>query len=262
MTAHSASPGRVFIANVGANASHRFAGPVFEDGTFEFLPIPETPNIRPPEATLYRDLRSWYDPNVELLRYIPERLWDVACHNDPEFHTFTYGDNCDRNARAAGLKSLRPGDFLFFLVRLQRWNAGGPTADFGFYFVGYLEIDTADWALRSVNELPRGRHYSLFRNNAHVIRGQSGHGLWDGFWVFRGSRNSKRFRHAVPVTRDLCERVFRTADGRDWQWERGRSDLQVIGSYTRACRCVLNTDDPGNAGWSLVLWDWVRTHGG
>ena len=28
--------GRIFLANVGANASHRFSSPIFSDGTFEF----------------------------------------------------------------------------------------------------------------------------------------------------------------------------------------------------------------------------------
>ncbi|HBJ32702.1 MAG TPA: hypothetical protein DDY93_15210, partial [Dehalococcoidia bacterium] len=51
--------GRIFLANVGANASHRFASPIFLDRTFEFLPIPETPDIPPPHAVRYRDLRSY-----------------------------------------------------------------------------------------------------------------------------------------------------------------------------------------------------------
>jgi hypothetical protein len=33
---------RVFIINVGVNASHGgLKSPIFEDGTFEFVPIPE-----------------------------------------------------------------------------------------------------------------------------------------------------------------------------------------------------------------------------
>ena len=37
--------GRIFLANVGANASHAFRSPVFPDGTFELLPIPEATNL-------------------------------------------------------------------------------------------------------------------------------------------------------------------------------------------------------------------------
>ena len=48
---------RIYLANVGANTSHRFASPIFEDGSFEFLPIPESPRLDSPRAVRYRDLR-------------------------------------------------------------------------------------------------------------------------------------------------------------------------------------------------------------
>ena len=248
---------RVFLANVGANASHRFAGPIFEDRTFEFLPIPETPDLSSSIATRYRDLRSWYNPDRDLLEYIPNRLRDVACHNDPEFLTYTYGDNCDRNPRASGLKALSSGDFLFFIVRLEHWVNGAATGRFGFYLVGYIQIAQENWLLRGVTEPPTLESRELFGRNAHVIRGRSDPDLWDGFWVFRGSEDSRRFRRAVPVTRELCEAVFRTADGRDWSWDGARSDLQVIGSYTRACRCVLDPSQPEVARRARILWDWI-----
>ena len=250
---------RIFLANVGANAGHRFAGPVFEDGRFEFLPIPETPDLASPSAVRYRDLRSFYDPTRDLLPYIPRRLWDVACHNDPEFVTFTYGDNCDTSPRASALRQMRPGDFLFFLVRLQHWVKGEPTGRFGFYLIGHLRIAHDNWVLSGVTKQPSS---PLFGNNAHAIRGRSDPDLWDGFWVFRGSGSSRRFQRAVPVTRDLCEAVFRAADRAPWQWDRSRSDLQVIGSYTRACRRVLDPTDPAEARRAAVLWEWIEVNCG
>mgnify|MGYP000539522867 CR=1 FL=1 len=63
--------GRVFLANVGANASHRFAGPVFDDFTFEFLPIPEDRELQGSHAVRYRDLRSFYRPATALLDMSP-----------------------------------------------------------------------------------------------------------------------------------------------------------------------------------------------
>ena len=53
-------PGRIYLANVGANAAHSFSSPIFADGTFEFLPIPEEPPIDGPHAVRYQDLRSRY----------------------------------------------------------------------------------------------------------------------------------------------------------------------------------------------------------
>ncbi len=144
--------GRIYLANVGANASHRFAGPVFPNGRFEFLPIPESPDLPGPLAVRYGDLRSFYDPDQSLAAYFPERVRALATHNDPEFETFTYGDNCEANARAAGLKSAGPGDYLVFLVRLAEWSGGspkGPTGRHGFYLVGVLRVEGVMKGVRS-----------------------------------------------------------------------------------------------------------------
>ena len=250
-------PGRIFLANVGANAAHRFSSPIFADGTFEFLPIPEEPRIDGPHAVRYQDLRSRYQPAKDLKEYIPKRLWQVSTHNDPEFETFTYGDNCEANARAASLKRLEPGDFLFFIVRLVRWTAGSSTGDHGFYLVGYLEIEDV---LRDVRARPSAGEMARFGANAHIRRGLWDSGLWDRFWVFGGSSNSRRFHHAVPVTRDLAQGAFRSADGSPWRWDGGRTDLQVIGSYTRSCRCVIDPGLDGHEQRATFFWDWVRRH--
>ena len=162
--------GRIFLANVGANASHRFAGPVFEDGSFEFLPIPEQPDLQGTHAVRYGDLVSFNTPGCGLREYVPERLWDRAAHADPEFESFTYGDNCEWSPRAAGLRSIERGDVLLFLARLERWDRGTRTRTFGFYLVGFLEIDTV---LRNVCARPSESEMARFGGNAHVRRGLS-----------------------------------------------------------------------------------------
>ena len=87
---------RTYLANVGANSSHRqLFSPLFEDGTFEFLPIPEGDrNLdKSRYAVHYPDLRSYYNPDQGLLRYVPQDMWANSCHNDPDFEAFTYGDS-------------------------------------------------------------------------------------------------------------------------------------------------------------------------
>ena len=251
--------GKIYLANVGANASHRFAGPVFADGRFEFLPIPESPDLPRPLAVRYSDLRSFYDPDRSLTAYFPERMGAMATHNDPEFETFTYGDNCEANARAAGLKSAGPGDHLFFLVRLAEWAEGGPTGRHGFYLVGVLRIEGV---LKGVRSRPTDGVIRVFEKNAHLRRGLTDPALWDGFWVFKGGEGSRRFPRAVPVHKALCERVFTKADGSAWEWASERSDLQVIGSYTRACRRVIDPSSPGGAERARALWEHVAKHSG
>ena len=249
--------GRIFLANVGANASHRFSSPVFPDGTFEFIPIPEDRDLTGRHAVRYRDLKSYNRPGHDLTEYVPQRLWGWPTHNDPEFDSFTYGDNCETSPRAASLKRVEPGDFLFFLARLERHPRQQPRREYGFYLVGYLEVEEV---LRDVQARPGGDVLRRFGFNAHVRRGLSDPELWDRFWVFEGSSRSRRFDKAVPVTRDMASRVFTSADGSPWRWDGGRTELQVIGSYTRSCRCVLDPSLPGHAARSAALWEWVDRH--
>lgn len=252
-------PGRIFLANVGANASHRFYSPIFPDGSFEFLPIPEDRPLQGPHVVRYRDLRAWRSPGGDLLAYVPRRLWDWPAHYDPEFETFTYGDNCEASPRAASLKRLGPGDFLFFIARLAHRDGQGFTGRHGFYLIGFLEVEEV---LPGVAAPPPDGTLARFRDNAHIRMGLSDPRLWDGFWVFRGSHRSRRFQRAVPVTRALADRVFRCADGSPWRWDGTRSELQVIGSYTRSCRCVLDPAIPGHQQRADALWDWVTRHAG
>lgn len=249
--------GRIFLANVGANASHRFSSPVLPDGTFEFLPIPESPNLRGEHAVRYLDLRSHDDAEKDLLRYIPKRLWGVAAHSDPEFVTFTYGDNCELSPRAASLKQIEASDYLFFIARLEHWDGGVSTGAHGFYLIGFLEIEAI---LRDVAKKPTPDLMARFGNNAHIRRGLSDRKLWDRFWVFAGSARSRRFDRAVPVTRELADQVFTTADGSAWRWDAGRTDLQVIGSYTRSCRSVIDPSLPGHRERYETFWGWVKHH--
>ena len=260
-------PGRVYLANVGANASHRFSSPLFEDGSFEFIPIPEDRELPDPHAVRYGDIRSFNEPEGDLRSYVPKRLWDTSAHNDPEFKTFTYGDNCETSPRAASLRQMEGGDLLLFIARLASVSrpCAAPSCQpthpttYGFYLIGFLEIEEV---LRDVQRQPDAGDLRRFSENAHVRRGMSDDSLWDRFWIFGGSDRSRRFRRAVPVARAMADRVFTAADGSPWQWPPNRTELQVIGSYTRSCRCVVNPGLPGHPARAEALWEWVREHEG
>ena len=227
----------VFLANVGANSSHRFLSPLFDDGTFEFITIPEEPFAAGPHSVRYRDLRSHYNPNESLARWVPDRLLDAATHFDPEFDTYTYGDNVERAPRAFGLKEARPGDLMFFLVRLARWSTGRFTGETGFFLIGFIEVESV---YRAPSDPAGAASPARYAANAHVRRAMNDGRWWDGFWVFAGTNRSTRFPRAVPVDRAFADRILRTASGRPYAWSSNRSELQVIGSYTRACRRIID----------------------
>ena len=183
-----------------------------------------------------------------MLRYVPQRLRDAPCHNDPEFETLTYGNR--DNGRSSALRTLRPGDALLFLARLERWDDGKRMRKFGFYLIGGLSVDYAEFVT------PQTSGRDRFAKNANAIRGD------EGFLGVAGSSRSRRFRKAVPITRDRCDEVFRAADGSPWRWGTGKTDLQVIGSYTRSCRQMLDASIPEQERRIAVLRDWIAERSG
>jgi hypothetical protein len=234
---------------------------LFEDGRFEFIPIPEDRNLEKPHSIDYREIHSFYDPQENLVKFIPPRFLDTTAHNDPEFDTFTYGDNCDINSRAAALKKVDRGDFLLFIARLQYWD-DCPTEKFGFYLIGYMHIEKI---VSSIIEAPTRSDLDRFSTNAHFRRAMSNPILWDSFWIFAGSSWSRRFYKAVPINREICDSLFRSANGEKWNWghkDSKRTDLQVIGSYTRTCRCIIDPGTKDGYERSRILWDWIDRFSG
>ncbi|MBI4305894.1 MAG: hypothetical protein HY678_06200 [Chloroflexi bacterium] len=228
---------RVWLANVGANSSHAYASPLFDDGTFELLPIVETPAEAGPHSVRFGDLTSFNSPQSNLSRWVPDRLHRAAAHFDPEFETFTYGDNCSTAPRAAALKKVTPGDLIFFVARLSRWQTGRFTGEASFCLVGFLEVESV---MADVRALPAADALLRYRANAHIRRAMNDRACWNGFWVFAGTKRSRRLKHAVPVNREFASDVLLDAGGSRWRWDGRRTELQTIGSYTRSCRCIID----------------------
>ena len=190
-----------FLANVGVNASHAVNSPLRADGTFELVPIPERVPWRPPMV------RGWRDH---------------AVHVDPDFTSTppTYGDNCRRAGRAFSLRRAQPGDLIVFLARLVNHQPG-------FYLVGRLEMEDV------LTDVVVDPGEGWWDGNAHVRRARAT-GSWDCFWVFKGSPKSKLFDRAAPFTSKELTAVF----GEELRWPAHRTELQTIGSYTRAVRRI------------------------
>jgi len=219
--------GRIFIINVGVNTEHRQQSPLYEDGTSEFVPIPGDYE----EGQTYADVRQFYHPNKPLLdRFAKPAISPLGrVHNDPEFVTFTYGDNTREKGR---LGKLERGDFLFFLARLVPHEEGHFNTERAiFALIGYLEID--EWLDDADNPLFTS---PAFNRNAHVRRWENDPSSFNNFVVFKGSTDSRRFRYAVPFDREFVDHVpILDKEWNAWQWGK-RSDNAVIGSYTRAPR--------------------------
>ena len=252
--------GRVFLVNVGVNASHgALRSPLFADGTFEFLPIPENRRLWSPTLPAYPKLAAYNDPDKTLADYAPVSRWNDRLHDDPEFRTFTYGDDPRRTGRGAGLKSCGPGDYLVFLARLVghdgRDHFTGPA---GFYVIGFFSVQDV---LRDVEAYPTGRDFTVFGANAHIRRAAYHARALDRFWVWKGDPNaSLRLPKAVPLDRPLAESTLLDARGRPWVWSPRRTDLQTIGSYTRSGRMVIDASAPGGQERAARFWQAISAH--
>lgn len=126
---------RAVAVNVAANTNEPgFRGPVYPDGSFAYVPIPES------AATLSRDRFPVAEPlptyaDLDLPFPLPDSLRDRPVHMDPEFPAVhgreraTYGD--PYAIKAAPIADLEPGDWLLFYATLSLRPAGwnGPGAD-------------------------------------------------------------------------------------------------------------------------------------
>ena len=199
---------RIFLVNVGVNASHgALRSPIFPDGTFEFLPIPEERRLWSPTLPAYPKLAAYNDPDKTLADYAPVSRWNDRLHDDPEFRTFTYGDDPQRTGRGAGLKPCGPGDYLLFLARLVPHDGVGRfNGEPGFYLIAFFRVTDV---LRDVTEFPRGRDFTIFGANAHIRRAAYHPRALDKFWVWKGDLNaSQRLPIAVPLDRHLAEQPY------------------------------------------------------
>jgi hypothetical protein len=184
---------RAVAVNVGANTNEPgFRAPVFADGSFAFIPIPEAEPTRVSVPT-YGDLAP------ELPVAIPEAVRDTPVHLDPEFaeyprcERYTYGDPYGVKARP--LADLERGDYAYFYATLETASDDPPgwqPSRWGAYLIGGFRLvrdpvtdyDTLDAETRAV-----------FANNAHVKRAEM-----DAAVLLHGDDSSGLLDRVVPLS--------------------------------------------------------------
>ncbi len=181
-------------------------GPIFHDGTFEYVPIPEHPEYVSPRSVYYCDLPARHGGN--LAQYVPRKHAESAAHYDPEFLTFTYGDPT-RN-KSAQLRRLNDGDLLVFYAGLRPREArsGGRL-----YIIGYFTVSSVE-DIQTTKPWPPPDVPRLWRN-AHLRRRRPDHGL---VVVCGHKRTSKLLERAIPIS-DEAQRITpanRKAVGYPW----------------------------------------------
>jgi hypothetical protein len=235
---------QVLIVNVFANASHPFVNPLFEDNTFELIPIPENHTGR--SLLRYRDLRCFNSDEL-LTRYLPRRYHYRFVHSDPDLVNITYGDV--KNPRSTVLDRVARNDWVAFYALLTPiQNGRANKSRRGFYIVAVFQVKAAIRQFGDIrgsrerrrrwiiNEYGRRMGHKILEN-AHTRRWlDSPQSSQKMRVIIVGGRGSRRFRTPLPLKRALCEACFRNAAGKPWRWDRKKSELQTIGSYLRSVR--------------------------
>jgi hypothetical protein len=185
---------RAIAINVGANTNEPgFRGPVRPDGTFEYIPIPESePAINPPT---YGDLAPHLDTSI------PAGLLETPVHLDPTFSEYplcdryTYGD--EHGIKAGPLSTLTEGDYVFFYATLSVEAAADwlPPA-WGAFIIGQFRL---------ARDALTGEEYAAldaedaapFETNAHVRRETTDSRVY----LLGDSAASSLYDRALPLSR-------------------------------------------------------------
>ena len=200
---------KLYIVNVGVNLSdaqkRNVKSPIFNNGTFEFIPIKESKNDSSFCVKRYKDLMCFNDSSKPITSFFdrPE-LGDYFVHNDPDFTCLTYGDI--DTPRSSNLKHAKAGDTILFLARLYDYDGKSFLKSSNLYFIAVFTVGKNLYFDLKRNILPS--FFSLrFAENAHYIKYQNGYK--ENFRIILADKKSSyRFRKALKITTEISELVF------------------------------------------------------
>lgn len=184
--------------DMGCGGMH---SPLFKDGGFEFLPIPDDDGW---------DERTYGNTKCrrgrKLVDYFSSRRHAAAAaramHVDPEFSTFTYGDP---TTPKRGLSRLAPGDLLVFYAGMKGWDFEQPPA---LYLAGFFEVKMAGFA----SQFPLDTVRREFAANFHVRHSRLFAMQKDRLVLVKGTRESRLFCKARKLGGSI-----RRDNGSMWQ---------------------------------------------
>ena len=164
-------------------------GPLFHDGTFDYIPIPDGFGI---DERTYGNTTGL--KQRKLVEYFPEprrvAMAGRSIHFDPEFSTFTYGDP---TSPKAGLRHLTKGDMLIFYCGLEGWDY---TSDPALYLMGYFEVLAAG----KPDLLGDPQTRLLFANNFHVRHRRVFDQQRTKLVLIKGAESSRLLTKAVCIS--------------------------------------------------------------
>lgn len=142
--------------------------PLYSDGRFEYVPIPEgADKVHPTRGVRYSDIPARTGSGT-LAPFVRQ---DGYAHHDPEFETFTYGE--PNHPKRSQILALEPGDWLAFYAGFT----GDTIAPGTCFVIGYFVIakihdvvgDGAVWPPQDLAHLSRNAHFRRVGPEAGLV---------------------------------------------------------------------------------------------
>lgn len=184
---------KVTMLRIGIDAgSGGMQGPLFHDGSFDYVPIPDRfGGVGVDERTYGNTIGL---KGRRLVEYFPKSrraaMANQPIHFDPEFDTHTYGDPTPPKA---GLRHLTKGDMLIFYCGLEGWDVKSEPA---LYLMGYFEVLAAGKPADFGDQETR----RLFQRNFHVRHQPIFERQRAELVLVKGSEQSRLLTKAVQIS--------------------------------------------------------------
>ena len=211
----------IVLSGVAADTTNAEPTPrLYDDGGFDYVPIPETARDVTVETRSYADVPT-REGNADdyLERVYPgggdhavegDALADFPVHHDPNFEALTYGER--RPAYVKRLRRLGEGDAVAFYTGLRKETDDALHR----YVIGYFVVDDVvyfgafeeDEARERIREHPENAHTKRFEatnevdDNLVIVEGREGGLLDEAF------RISKRVPSGHYYLRDDLQDAF------------------------------------------------------
>ena len=169
--------------------------PIFSNGSFEYIPLSEKDS----KTIEKRTFETAYGNNgIPFSKYLPEKIKNRKLHFDPEFETFTYGDETSKRNY---LLKLEKNDYLVFYAGLKPYE--NKVYEEALYIIGYLEVEEViDFSKLNRHELKRC--IKLYKNNSHI----KSEGL-EKLVIVKGYKTSKLLDKAVLLSKKKLNKIGR-----------------------------------------------------
>ena len=170
--------------------------PIFTNGNFEYIPLSEK-NVNTLEKKTYSNTKGLNGRYFK--QYLPKKIKDRKLHLDPEFETFTYGD---QTIKRNYLLKLEESDLLVFYAGLTPYK--NQLHKEGLYIIGYFKVDrVVDFSELSTDE--KMYNCEIHSNNSHIKSDSL-----DKLVIVKGNDNSsKLLEKAVLISNKKLNKIGR-----------------------------------------------------